>query len=68
MKLISYDLNELSIKTYVSLSPQLIFSGNNALAWSLLVHMHLSLCQKHMLRVDNAENNLVVALAQSWVL
>ena len=26
--------------------------------WSLLGHVHLSLCQKHKLRVANAENNL----------
>ena len=31
MKLISYDPNDLSLKTYLSFSPQLIFSGNNVL-------------------------------------
>ena len=28
------------------------------LPWSHLGHVHLSLCQKHKLRVANAENNL----------
>ena len=28
------------------------------LAWSLLGHVHLSLCQKYKLRVANAVNNL----------
>ena len=49
-------------------SPQLIFSGNNVLAWSLLGHVHLSLCQKHKLRVANAVNNLFMVLTQLWVL
>ena len=26
--------------------------------WSLLGHVHLSLCQKHKLRVSNAVNNI----------
>ena len=36
--------------------------------WSLLGHVHLSLCQKRKLRVDNAVNNLFVALTQLWIL
>ena len=42
--------------------------GTMCWPWSLLGHVHLSLCQKLKLRVATAENNPVVAMTQPWVL
>ena len=38
--------------------PNWSFLGTMCWPWSLLGHVHLSLCQKHKLRVANAVNNL----------
>ena len=57
MKLIALWSKLFELKLDLSFSPQLIFSGNNVLALVPPWNVHLSLCQKHKLRVANAETN-----------
>ena len=57
---------ELIIKLLFSTPIYLL--GTMCWPWSLLGHVHLSLCQKHKLWVANTVNNLFMALTQLWVL
>ena len=56
------------LKLDLSFSPQLIFSWNNMLTLVSPWTWHLSLWQKHKLRVANVVNNLFISLTQLWAL